>query len=129
MHGTKTRPGDENARTNRSRICVTVGSAVLLCLPAQLPNVLHQPASGPLRLGSIAVRAGGLRWGLDLDEVLNQQAVLSEETDPLPIGQLEMDLILPLPTPQVKIVIDQMVAELLGLPVQTQNVDGRSGDK
>src|SRR5215472_16502879 len=76
----------------KAGICVKMRSSVLICLLAQLPNVLHGPASSPLRFGVVVVCAGCFRRRLGLDQILNEQAVLSEETNPLSIGQLEMDL-------------------------------------
>src|SRR5439155_10867446 len=58
-------------------------------LLAQLPDVLGRPALRPFDVPLGPVAGGRIVRGLRLDQVFHDQAVLSEETDPFPIGQLE----------------------------------------
>ena len=80
---------------------------------------------GPFILGFGAVGAGDSYSWSRFDQVFYDKAVAAEETDPLTIGQLEIDLVLPLQPRHAKIVVNQGSLYLVRDRVQAEKLDRR----
>src|SRR5438270_12746678 len=94
---------------------------------AQLPDILDGPVPGPLGFSRVPVGAGRSAGWASLDQVFHHQVCLAEEPDPLPVGQLEVDLIFPLQAVQAEVVIDEGSLELVRLHVLAEYGDWRRG--
>ena len=82
---------------------------------------------GPSRLGGVPIRAGCIPGWLCFDQVFHHEARSPEEPDPLAIGQLKIHLVFPLKTLHSKVVVDQVVGELVRLHVLTKKLDRCAG--
>src|SRR5690349_21590224 len=91
----------------------------------QPPDLLGRPAPRPVELGGRTVRAGRVRRGPRLDEVLDDEAIGPEQSDPFAVGQLEPDILVVLDLVEPEVVEDQAIADLLGAERPADRLDRR----
>ena len=84
---------------------------------AQLPDLLHRPASRPLHLDLLAVRTGRTLRRPCLDQLFHYKALSPEELDPSAIAQLKIHLVLPLHAVHAEVIVDQALSQHIRLHI------------
>src|SRR5687768_10206120 len=65
----------------------------LRLLSPQLPDLLARPLAAPFRRDVVMLTHLRVRGCLEFDQRLHREAAGAEETDPLPVRQVELDLL------------------------------------